>query len=151
VFLLGGNEGAAAEASRRLREQYPGLDVVGTLCPAHGFERDPAERGEIESALRRLRPDIVFVGLGFPKQERLIRRLRRVLPRAWFVSCGVSLSFVSGEVRRAPRWAQRLGLEWLHRLAQEPGRLFRRYVVDGFPFLARLLASALLHRARRTA
>jgi N-acetylglucosaminyldiphosphoundecaprenol N-acetyl-beta-D-mannosaminyltransferase len=151
VFLLGGDEGAADEAGRRLQARYPGLRVVGAFCPARSFERRPEELALIEGILRQLRPDFVFVGLGFPKQERLIRRLRGVLPASWFVSCGVSLSFVSGDVQRAPRWLQRLGLEWLHRLVQEPRRLFRRYVVDGFPFLARLLASALRQRVRRTA
>jgi N-acetylglucosaminyldiphosphoundecaprenol N-acetyl-beta-D-mannosaminyltransferase len=151
VFLLGGNDGAADAAARTLTARLPGLRVAGTLCPPVGFDRDERRLEEIERTLRETRPDIVFVGLGFPKQERLIRRLRGVLPGAWFVSCGVSFSFVSGEVRRAPRWAQKLGLEWLHRLVQEPRRLFRRYVVDGLPFLLRVLASALLSRARRFA
>jgi N-acetylglucosaminyldiphosphoundecaprenol N-acetyl-beta-D-mannosaminyltransferase len=104
--------------------------------------------------LRAAGPDIVFVGLGFPKQERLVERLRLELPRSWFVSCGVSFSFVSGEIPRAPRWVQRAGLEWLHRLVHEPRRLFRRYVVQGFPFLARVLIGALarrIHRAVRPA
>jgi N-acetylglucosaminyldiphosphoundecaprenol N-acetyl-beta-D-mannosaminyltransferase len=149
VFLLGGNPGAAERAADVLRAESPGLRVAGTLCPPLGFERDPAELARIEAALRVARPDVVFVGLGFPKQERLIQRLRPVLPEGWFVSCGVSFSFVSGEVSRAPAWVQRAGLEWLHRLAHEPRRLFRRYVVDGVPFLTRVMASAALARRRR--
>jgi N-acetylglucosaminyldiphosphoundecaprenol N-acetyl-beta-D-mannosaminyltransferase len=149
VFLLGGNPGAAECAAERLRDSSPDLRIAGVLCPPMGFERDEAQVAAIEAALRTARPDIVFVGLGFPKQERLIKRLRPVLPQAWFVSCGVSFSFVSGEVTRAPRWVQRAGLEWLHRLVQEPRRLFRRYIVDGLPFLARVVAHALLSRRRR--
>lgn len=148
VFLLGGNEGAADDAADILRERTPELAVAGTLCPPFGFDRDAAQLDAIDATLREARPDVVFVGLGFPKQERLIRRLRAVLPEAWFVSCGVSFSFVSGEVRRAPAWVQRIGLEWLHRLVQEPERLFRRYVVEGLPFMVRLLLDAARTRVR---
>ncbi len=148
VFLVGGDPGAAEESADRLRASNPDLRIAGVLCPPMGFERDPAELAAIETQLLRASPDIVFVGLGFPKQERLIRRLRAVLPRAWFVSCGISFSFVGGQVARAPGWLQRAGLEWLHRLAQEPRRLFRRYVLQGFPFLAHVAAHALFYRLR---
>jgi N-acetylglucosaminyldiphosphoundecaprenol N-acetyl-beta-D-mannosaminyltransferase len=148
VFLLGGNPGAAEAAAARLTGANPDLRIAGSLCPPFGFERDPREFAQIEAELRRARPDIVFVGLGFPKQEHLITRLRPVLPRAWFVSCGISFSFVSGEVSRAPRWIQRIGMEWLYRLLQEPRRLFRRYVVLGLPFLARVVSRAVASRYR---
>jgi N-acetylglucosaminyldiphosphoundecaprenol N-acetyl-beta-D-mannosaminyltransferase len=149
VFLLGGNPGTADAAVSRLRERHPALRVAGTLCPPVGFEDDPAWTRRIDEALLAAAPDIVFVGLGFPKQERLIVGLRERCPHAWFVSCGVSFSFVAGEVRRAPVLVQRLGLEWLHRLAQEPRRLYRRYLLQGLPFVAELLASALTTRSRR--
>jgi N-acetylglucosaminyldiphosphoundecaprenol N-acetyl-beta-D-mannosaminyltransferase len=148
VFLLGGNPGAAEAAAARLTAANPSLRIAGSLCPPFGFERDPQALAEIEAELRRTQPDIVFVGLGFPKQEHLITRLRPVLPRAWFVSCGISFSFVSGEVSRAPGWIQRIGMEWLHRLLQEPRRLFRRYVVLGLPFLARVVSRAVASRYR---
>lgn len=147
VFLLGGNPGAAEAAAMQLVAEAPGLRVVGTMCPPMGFERSPQELARIERAVLAARPDIVFVGLGFPKQERLVRRLRPLLPRTWFLSCGISFSFVSGEISRAPRYLQRLGLEWLHRLAQEPRRLARRYLVEGLPFLARVMANALRERS----
>lgn len=146
VFLLGGNPGTAAAAADRLAEEAPGLIVAGTLCPSMELEGDDAELRHIEHVLVAADPDIVFVGLGFPKQERLVARLRPLLPHAWFLPCGISFSFVSGEVVRAPSCVQRLGLEWLHRMVQEPRRLARRYLVDGLPFLARLLAGALLDR-----
>ncbi len=148
VFLLGGNPGVAERAADRLTESMPGLSVVGSLCPPFGFERSEAELDRIETALREARPDIVFVALGFPKQEHLIARLEPALPDTWFVSCGITFSFVAGDVRRAPIWIQRLGLEWLHRLAQEPRRLFRRYVVLGMPFLVRLFGAATSYRVR---
>jgi N-acetylglucosaminyldiphosphoundecaprenol N-acetyl-beta-D-mannosaminyltransferase len=149
VFLLGGNPGTADAAARKLAARHPHLRVAGTLCPPLGFEQDAAWLGRIEKSLRAASPDIVFVGLGFPKQERLIVWLREQLPRAWFVSCGISFSFVAGEIQRAPVLVQRLGLEWFHRLVQEPKRLFRRYLLQGVPFLTELLWSCVRMRVRQ--
>ncbi len=151
VFLLGGNPGTAETAVTKLTSLSPQLRIAGTFCPPFGFERDPASVDGIEALLRETAPDIVYVGLGFPKQERLIFELRRRLPSTWFVSCGVSFSFVAGEIPRAPARMQRLGLEWLYRMAQEPKRLFRRYLFQGIPFLAHLLSSALAFRVRHAA
>jgi N-acetylglucosaminyldiphosphoundecaprenol N-acetyl-beta-D-mannosaminyltransferase len=148
VFLLGGEPGACEKAAERLREEFPELRIAGTLCPPHGFERDPHWKRRIVRSLQAARPDIVYVGLGFPKQERLISKLRWEFPDAWFLGVGISISFVAGDVRRAPAWMQRTGLEWVHRLAQEPRRLVRRYLVDGIPFLARLIAHSAVARVR---
>ena len=93
-------------------------------------------------------PDIIYVALGSPKQEWLIGQLRGYLPRAWWLGIGISFSFLSGHVKRAPMWMQRAGLEWLHRLCQEPRRLARRYLVQGLPFAALLFASAIKNRFR---
>jgi N-acetylglucosaminyldiphosphoundecaprenol N-acetyl-beta-D-mannosaminyltransferase len=149
IFFLGGNPGTAAVAIDRLRRESPNLRLAGSLCPPLGFEQDAEWMQRIEAELIDAKPDLIYVALGFPKQERLIARLRPLLPNAWFMSCGVSFSFVAGEVRRAPRVVQRLGLEWLHRLAQEPRRLYRRYLLDGVPFLFALLSSSAAARARR--
>jgi N-acetylglucosaminyldiphosphoundecaprenol N-acetyl-beta-D-mannosaminyltransferase len=151
IFLLGGNLGTAEVAVGKLRERNPGLRVAGTLSPPFGFERSLEWQERIERTLRDATPDIVFVGLGFPKQERLIVALQRAFPATWFVSCGISFSFVAGEIARAPMLVQRLGLEWMHRLVQEPRRLFRRYVVYGVPFLAQLLWSVVRVRVREGA
>lgn len=148
VFLLGGNPGVADAAGAALAAECPGVRVAGTLCPPFGFEDDPVWMDRIERSLDQAAPDIVFVGLGCPKQERLIVALRERMPGAWFMGCGISFSFLSGEVQRAPAIVQRLGFEWLHRLAQEPKRLFRRYLIHGVPFLLRLLWSAAIMRAR---
>jgi N-acetylglucosaminyldiphosphoundecaprenol N-acetyl-beta-D-mannosaminyltransferase len=146
VFLLGGNPGTAQATASRLVERNPSLKVAGTFCPPVGFEHDPTQGAALEGLLLRAQPDIVFVGLGSPKQEQLIVRLRPLLPGAWWLGVGVSFSFVCGQVRRAPLWLQRLGLEWLHRLLQEPARLARRYLVQGVPFLGLLLAHGLRRR-----
>lgn len=149
LFLLGGNPGVAARAAARLQALYPPLEVAGTYCPPMGFEDDEREMAQVCEAVRSARPDIVFVGLGFPKQERVIARLRSALPGASYVGCGIALSFVSGDIPRAPFWAQRLGLEWLHRMAQEPRRLWRRYLVYDLPVALTLFGDAWRSRRRR--
>jgi N-acetylglucosaminyldiphosphoundecaprenol N-acetyl-beta-D-mannosaminyltransferase len=148
VFLLGGNPGVARVAAARLQARCPGLRRVDFYCPPIGFEDDPGELERIKGALHGARPALVLVGLGFPKQERLIRSLRSEMPQTWFVGIGISLSFLAGKQPRAPAVLQRLGLEWLHRLWHEPRRLFRRYVVLDLPFAARLFAWAIAQRLR---
>lgn len=143
IFLLGGAPGTAQGAADKLLELYPAIQIKGHHCPPMGFEKVPSEMQRIRELLRQAKPDIVFVGLGFPKQEHLIRAVRSELPAAWFLGIGVSFSFVSGQIHRAPRWLQQIGLEWVHRMAQEPGRLFKRYIIHGLPFAARLLWWAL--------
>ncbi|HED54006.1 MAG TPA: glycosyltransferase [Phycisphaerales bacterium] len=151
VFLLGGDEGIAPKAAEVFEDRYPGLRVVGTHCPPFGFERDAGQRAEIITRLREANPDIVLVALGCPKQEKLIASLLTDFPKAWFLGIGISLSFVTGDVQRAPRWAQKLGMEWIHRLIQEPGRLGRRYIIVGIPFALRVLVGAAGTRIRGSA
>ena len=139
VYFLGGNPGAADDAAAQLKAKYASLIVAGTHCPPFGFESNDAAMREIEGRLREADADIVYVALGSPKQEKLIRALRPMFPRAWFLGIGISFSFVSGEVKRAPSWMRRVGLEWMHRLVQEPRRLFKRYIVHGVPFAVYLL------------
>lgn len=145
VYLLGGNPGAAEAAAEVLSQRYPSLRIAGTYCPPIGFEQDNDELERMAGALDAAEPDIVYVALGFPKQERLIARLRAERPSAWWLGVGISMSFVSGEVRRAPRWMRRLGLEWVHRLCQEPGRLLGRYSRD-IPYGLGLLWRAMRGR-----
>jgi N-acetylglucosaminyldiphosphoundecaprenol N-acetyl-beta-D-mannosaminyltransferase len=149
IFLLGGNTGTAEKAAKVLQEQHPDLKIAGWACPDFGFENDPAKLKALRDQLIAAQPDIVYVALGSPKQERLIVSLIKTMPRTWFLGIGISLSFITGEVHRAPRWMQSTGLEWLHRLCQEPHRLARRYLVDGIPFAMHLLASAAKERVAR--
>lgn len=150
IFLLGGYpEEVAQQAGEALIKRYPGLKIAGTHCPAFGFEHDQSKMDEISEMLKAAAPDIVYIALGSPKQEVLAQTLRHVLPDALWIGIGISLSFAIGEVQRAPLLVQKLGLEWLHRLCQEPKRLFRRYIVDGLPFAAILLAGSLFNRVLR--
>ncbi len=148
IFLLGGNPGVAERAAKVLAQRFPGLIIAGTYCPPLGFERIPAEIDCIRSMIGDTKPDIAYVALGSPKQEELIERLRAEFPATWWMGIGISLSFITGEVRRAPKWVQKMGLEWTHRLSQEPKRLARRYLIDGVPFALWLFAWSASKRLR---
>ncbi len=149
IYLLGGNPGVPEAAARALTARYPGLRVAGTDSPPFGFETDPDLTERAVAACAAANPDLVLVGLGFPKQERLIELLRDRLPDTWFLGCGAGIPMAAGEFRRAPGLVQRAGGEWLHRLALEPRRLARRYLRDDLPFALRLLAGAARTRFRR--
>jgi N-acetylglucosaminyldiphosphoundecaprenol N-acetyl-beta-D-mannosaminyltransferase len=146
MALIGGNPGVAQAAATLLRADSPLPNVTQTLCPPMGFERDPAEMQAIQDLITAWQPDIVFVGLGCPKQEELIQQLRGLRPQAWFLGVGASFSYVCGDIQRAPMWIRRIGLEWLHRFLQEPTRLFRRYFVHGIGFGLGLVSRALWRR-----
>jgi N-acetylglucosaminyldiphosphoundecaprenol N-acetyl-beta-D-mannosaminyltransferase len=149
LYLIGGNAGTAEKTSARLREMHPSLRVAGLECPEPGFDQNPALVEALIARVRAADPGIVLVALGCPKQERLIEVMRPHVPRAWFIGIGITFSFVAGEVHRAPMWMRGIGLEWVHRLMQEPGRLARRYLVDGLPFAIRLLAFSAIEGLRR--
>jgi N-acetylglucosaminyldiphosphoundecaprenol N-acetyl-beta-D-mannosaminyltransferase len=148
VYLLGGEPGTAEIAASVLSERFPTLAVSGFDSPPFGFDTDPDTLEVVCRRAAAAKPDVVFVGLGFPKQERLINRLRDLLPTTWFMGCGAAIGFVAGVRRRAPDWMQRTGLEWVHRLITEPRRLVRRYLVHDLPFAVRLLTTSALGRRR---
>ncbi len=157
VYLMGGDPGVPEAAARVLQERCPGLVVTGTSAPPFGFDRDADQLAQIRRDLLDARPDLVFVGLGFPKQERVIMALHDALPGAWWLGCGAAIPFAAGSVRRAPTWMGRLGLEWVYRLLCEPRRLVRRYLVEDAPYAVELLLGAACRgvgrrwSARRTA
>ena len=142
IYLLGDDPGVAQSAADRLEARYRGLKVVGTDSPPFGFENSEAEIEGIRGRLLQAAPDIVWVGLGFPKQEKLIALLTPVMPAVWFIGCGAAIGFAGGKTRRAPAWMRQSGLEWIYRLVSEPRRLFRRYLIDDLPFAVGLLASS---------
>lgn len=148
VYFLGGAPGVPDAAAASLAVRYAGLRVAGCHSPAFGFDQAAGGLDDVRDRLAGCAPDIVYVGLGFPKQERLIASLAPGMPATWFVGCGAAIGFAAGTTPRAPRWMQRAGLEWGHRLLLEPHRLFRRYLVDGLPFAAGLLTTAAFHRVR---
>jgi N-acetylglucosaminyldiphosphoundecaprenol N-acetyl-beta-D-mannosaminyltransferase len=134
VFLLGGRSGAADKAADILTERHPELNIVGTYSPPFGFENSFDERDRINTLIQDAAPDILFVGLGAPKQEKWIAEHYEALGVPVSIGIGVSFEFVAGMVQRAPRWMQKTGLEWLFRLISEPGRLWKRYLVGNIYF-----------------
>jgi N-acetylglucosaminyldiphosphoundecaprenol N-acetyl-beta-D-mannosaminyltransferase len=150
IYLLGGMPGTGAGGRRAaavLAAACPGLRIAGTASPPYGFEADPALLAEVCAGVVEAKPDLVFVGLGFPKQERLIDALRPELPLSWFLGCGSAINFVAGDSGRAPLWMQQAGLEWAWRLAGDPRRLAGRYLRHDAPYALRLLAGAILSRS----
>jgi N-acetylglucosaminyldiphosphoundecaprenol N-acetyl-beta-D-mannosaminyltransferase len=150
LYLLGGSPGAAAEAAVRLRRDY-GVNVVGvddSRVPRHA---DAAADGAVLERIRRARPDLVFVGLGAPKQELFVDRMWDQLTPAVSIGVGASIDFIAGRLRRSPAILSSLGLEWLYRLAQEPRRLWRRYLLQDPRFVvlvARMLQLPVSERVR---
>jgi N-acetylglucosaminyldiphosphoundecaprenol N-acetyl-beta-D-mannosaminyltransferase len=135
VFFLGGMPGVASHAATLLTNRFPGLNVIGTYAPPFGFESSLAECQRIVTMVRTARPDILFVGLGAPKQEKWSAAHFEALGVPIIFCTGAAFDFVAGVIRRAPPWMQRIGLEWMFRLLQEPKRLWRRYLVDSLTFM----------------
>jgi N-acetylglucosaminyldiphosphoundecaprenol N-acetyl-beta-D-mannosaminyltransferase len=148
VYFLGGDTGTAEAASELLAREFPALQVAGFSSPWLPTEPDDAAVEPTRQVLTEARPDIVLVALGSPKQEWLISKLRGSLPACWFIGVGMSFSFTTGHMARAPAWMQRTGLEWVHRLASEPRRLGKRYLWHDAPFGIELLGRSLLSRLR---
>ena len=146
IYIIGGDPGIPEAAGAALADRFPGLRVAGTDSPPFGFEKDEKQLAGVIRRAKLARPDLVLVGLGFPKQENLIARLRKVLPNAWMLGCGAGIPFAAGQFKRAPEMLQKTGTEWLFRLVQEPRRLARRYLVHDLPFAFGLLARAALGR-----
>lgn len=144
-FFMGGRDGVPEELSAKLAQRYPGLNVVGTESPPfHALtpEEDEALVQRINSAA----PDALWVGLGAPKQEFWARDHESRLRVPLILPVGAAFDFYSGRVRRAPGWMQRVGLEWLFRLASEPRRLWRRYLVANTRFVWLLLREEIAAR-----
>jgi N-acetylglucosaminyldiphosphoundecaprenol N-acetyl-beta-D-mannosaminyltransferase len=147
IFLLGGREGAAEKAARILESRHPGLQICGFCCPPLGFENESSQAENVLAKVSASRPDLLFVGLGAPKQEYWIYRHLELLNVPVSIGVGVSFEFVAGIVARAPRWMQNAGLEWLHRVCVEPRRLWRRYLFSNAHF-CRLIAGEFVAKQR---
>jgi N-acetylglucosaminyldiphosphoundecaprenol N-acetyl-beta-D-mannosaminyltransferase len=128
VFMLGGENNAASDAAAVLRARHPQLDVSVFEPPRSSL--DEMDNDRILSRIEEMRPHILLVAFGHPKQDKWIHRHRKVLPMA-AIGVGGTLDLIAGRQPRAPVWIQNVGLEWSYRLAHEPRRLLRRYATDG--------------------
>lgn len=130
VALVGGPPGVAQRAAARLTARYPGLRIALATAPPMGFVIGSPDDTRLVEQVRASGARLVLVGLGAPRQERWMVAHREELDRRVFIGIGAGLDIVAGRFREAPRWMTRTGLEWAFRLAQEPRRLARRYLVD---------------------
>jgi len=137
-FFYGGGTGVPELLAARLQQRFPGLTVAGTWSPPFR-ELSEAEEQALIDRIAAARPDIVWVGLSTPKQERWMARYVDRLPVPVMIGVGAAFDMHAGVKKQAPRWMQRSGLEWLFRLAAEPRRLGRRYLINNPWFVWRLL------------
>ena len=141
-FFYGGNPGVAKELAVELCVRFPGLEVAGCFTPPYR-RLNESEVAELRAEIARVRPDVVWVGLGTPKQERFMAEHWRTLDAGLLIGVGAAFDFHAGRVRQAPRWVQRSGLEWFFRLCMEPRRLAWRYLRTNPLFVLRVAAEKM--------
>jgi N-acetylglucosaminyldiphosphoundecaprenol N-acetyl-beta-D-mannosaminyltransferase len=147
-YLYGGrNQGALVQLALNLRRRYPGINIVGGYSPPHRPLTEEEEEAVVDE-INRTAADVVWVGIGVPKQEKWMARMRERLEAPVLVGVGAAFDFHAGLVPQAPPWLQRAGLEWSYRLAHEPRRLWRRYVRYN-PRFVHAFAGQLARRRRQ--
>jgi N-acetylglucosaminyldiphosphoundecaprenol N-acetyl-beta-D-mannosaminyltransferase len=145
-YLYGGrNQGALVQLALNLRRRYPGVKIVGGYSPPHR-PLTAEEEGAISSEINRSGADVVWIGIGVPKQEKWMARMRPKLEPPVLVGVGAAFDFHAGLVPQAPNWMQESGLEWTYRLAHEPRRLWRRYLRYNPRFLGGFARQLVAHR-----
>lgn len=135
VVVVGGRPGHEAALLNGFAQHYPGLDVE-VIAPSMTFDPTGPEGDAVAERVRAAAPDIVFVCVGMPKQERWALHHADTLPGGLMLCAGAAVEFAVGLRRRAPAWMQRCGLEWCWRVMQDPARLWRRYLVDDRRFFS---------------
>lgn len=144
VFFLGGQDGVAADAARNAQEKCPNLNVAGHQ---HGFF-SPREEDEVIAKINASGARVVFVAFGVPSQDVWLARVRHRLHAPVILGVGGLLDFVSGRIPRSPAWMRKTGTEWMYRLKCEPGRMWQRYLIGNFTFVASAAGYALSRRKR---
>jgi N-acetylglucosaminyldiphosphoundecaprenol N-acetyl-beta-D-mannosaminyltransferase len=148
-YLYGGRtQGALVQLTDALRRTYPGLRIVGGYSPPHR-ELTAEEEARVVAEVERSRADVVWVGIGVPKQEKWMARMRPRLSAPVLIGVGAAFDFHAGLIPQAPASMQRAGLEWAFRLAQEPARLWRRYLRYNPRFVAGFARQFVRHRLGR--
>jgi N-acetylglucosaminyldiphosphoundecaprenol N-acetyl-beta-D-mannosaminyltransferase len=137
-FFLGGKPGVAEDLRIRMEERFPGVQICGCYSPPFRALNEAEEKALWET-FSRLKPDITWIGLSTPKQEKFMAAYLGRLDTTLMIGVGAAFDFHAGQARQAPLWIQRSGLEWLFRLFQEPRRLWRRYLKNNPLFLARIV------------
>ncbi len=150
VFLFGAAEGVAVQAADNLRSRFPELKVAGVCSPPMGFYADDGMNADAVRTIAETSPHICFVALGSPQQELWMNRCHQLCNTTVLIGIGASFDFLAGRVKRAPRWMQQGGVEWVWRLYQEPRRLWRRYLVDDMKIVGLLWRELRRNRNRQT-
>ena len=140
---MGAKAGIAARAQEILTRKNPNLKIVETYSPPYGFENDDKENAKIMDLIKKSNPDVLFLGLGFPKEEIWLWKNKDAMKIPVSIGVGASFDFIAGYKKRAPRWMQRFGLEWFFRLCQEPRRLWKRYIIGNLIFCWLILKELL--------
>lgn len=136
IFLLGGAEGVPQRAQSRINQRIGREIIVAAHSPSFGFEKDEAECQRLIEMIKQSPANVLIVGVGAPKQEKWIAKYRDQLPNIdIFMGVGAAIDFEAGNKPRSPKWMSEAGLEWLYRLASEPRRLWKRYLLQDLPFL----------------
>lgn len=136
-FLFGGTTGVAEELRFNLMRKFPGVRIVGTCTPPLRA-LSTSEFADLQQTLARLSPDVIWVGLSTPKQERFMANSINRLSCKLMIGVGAAFDIHTGRVKDAPNWVKQAGLQWLHRLYQEPSRLWKRYLLNNSAFLLRI-------------
>ncbi len=139
IYIIGGAEGVAEKARVNLEKWYPGINIVGTYAPPYGFETDKNELEKINLKISEKHPDLLISCFGCPKQEKFIYNNYYKYNATVSICAGATVDFISGNVKRAPKWMSDIGLEWFYRFLQEPGRMFKRYFIDDIKILPLIL------------
>lgn len=135
IFIIGGKEGIAEQAKQNLEKTLPGIKIIGTYAPPLGFEKNESELEKINNIINAVRPDLLIVCFGCPKQEKWIYENYQKYDAKVSICAGATVDFLAGNVNRAPKWMSEHGLEWFYRFLMEPKRLFKRYFVDDLKIL----------------
>lgn len=141
-YFYGGSPGVAQQLEQVLQARHPGARIVGTYCPPFRPLSTPEQSFFIDD-VRRSRPDIIWVGLSTPKQERFMAEYLPRLATTLMIGVGAAFDFHTGRINDSPAWVKRMGLQWAHRLAQDPRRLWRRYLFNNPPFAWNALLQCL--------
>lgn len=144
IFLLGAAEGVAIQAQKNINARVGREIVVGAYSPSYGFEKNDVECAAILELIKESGANVLVVGVGAPKQEKWIMNYRAALPEIdLFMALGATIDFEAGHIQRAPEVFQKLHIEWFYRLVKEPGRLWKRYLVDDISFFPLILKQKL--------
>ncbi len=136
-LLYGGDSGVADQLRDNLRRWYPGIKIVGAYSPPFRPLSQEEER-QLVHIMERAKPDITWIGISTPKQENFMAKYNQWLPATLMIGVGAAFDLHTGRIQDAPQWMKQSGLQWVHRLAQDPRRLWKRYLLNNPRFLIKI-------------